>query len=395
MTSRVLVTDGEQRAALAVVRSLGHAGYQVFVCSRSGRSLAGASRYARADRAVPNPLGEPERYAQAVETMVRDLAADVLLPVTDAALLALLPIRDRLGARMPFADLDRFTAVSDKRRLLAVAPDLGIAIPRQQVIATPADAALLAGGALQFPLVLKPSRSVTGDGTGRVQLAVEHVAGEAQLRERLEALPPGSFPILAQERVVGPGVGIFLLVWDGELIAAFAHRRIREKPPSGGVSVYRESIAADPVLVARSRDLLAHFGWSGLAMIEYKVAASSGTPYLMEINGRFWGSLQLALDAGVDFPVLLTALALGQRPAPVASYRVGARSRWFWGDVDHLIARLRRTPAELALPPGSPGRWRAVRDFLASWGAADREEILRLDDPYPFLRESRTWIREL
>jgi predicted ATP-grasp superfamily ATP-dependent carboligase len=130
-------------------------------------------------------------------------------------------------------------------------------------------------------------------------------------------------------------------------------------------------------------------------MIEYKVATATGTPYLMEINGRFWGSLQLAIDAGVDFPMLLTRLALGQRPAPVTTYRVGVRSRWFWGDVDHVVARLRRSPDKLALPPGSRGRWGAVWDFLTSWGPASREEILRLDDPLPFLRESRTWLRQL
>ena len=82
--------------------------------------------------------------------------------------------------------------------------------------------------------------------------------------------------------------------------AVFAHRRLREKPPSGGVSVYRESVAPDPSLVARAAALLAGLGWRGVAMVEMKTDARTGTPYLMEVNGRFWGSLQLAVDAGVD-----------------------------------------------------------------------------------------------
>ena len=68
------------------------------------------------------------------------------------------------------------------------------------------------------------------------------------------------------------------------------------------MSVYRESVAADPDLVRRSRALLDAFGWCGVAMVEYKLDERTGTPYLMEVNGRFWGSLQLAIDAGVDFP---------------------------------------------------------------------------------------------
>jgi len=187
-------------------------------------------------------------------------------------------------------------------------------------------------------------------------------------------------------------VGVFLLLWNGELRAAFSHRRIREKPPSGGVSVYRESIPLDPELLARSRALLERFEWDGVAMIEYKLDERTGTPYLMEINGRFWGSLQLAVDAGVDFPALLAGVALGGDPAPVTAYRTGVRSRWWWGDVDHLLARLRRSPEDLALPPGSPGRWRALADFLTV-RRADRNEILRRSDPGPFLHETGQWLR--
>jgi predicted ATP-grasp superfamily ATP-dependent carboligase len=172
----------------------------------------------------------------------------------------------------------------------------------------------------------------------------------------------------------------------------FAHRRIREKPPAGGVSVYRESIAAEPDLVRRSRELLQRFGWEGVAMIEYKVDAATGEPYLMEVNGRFWGSLQLAVDAGVDFPALLASLALGQHPPAITSYRTGVRSRWWWGDVDSLLLRLRRSPASLALLPGEPGRLRHLIQFLKLWRPGDRNEILRLDDPMPFLHETREWL---
>jgi len=113
----------------------------------------------------------------------------------------------------------------------------------------------------------------------------------------------------------------------------------------------------------------------------------------MEINGRFWGSLQLAVDAGVDFPALLLALACGERPAPVTRYRTGVRSRWWWGDLDHLLARLLHSDRELALPPDAPGRGRAVLDFLALWRRGDRNEVFRWSDPRPAWRETLNWFR--
>jgi predicted ATP-grasp superfamily ATP-dependent carboligase len=196
-----------------------------------------------------------------------------------------------------------------------------------------------------------------------------------------------------QERVIGPGIGVFVLLWDGELLAAFAHRRIREKPPSGGVSVLSESIPLDPGLLARSDALLRDFDWQGVAMVEYKIDQKTGIPYLMEVNGRFWGSLQLAIDAGVDFPNLLVAAACGHPTPPVVDYKVGARLRWEWGDVDNLVVRLRRSRAALALPQGAPGRFKGILGFARAFGPGTRGEVLRGDDPRPFLRETLDWFR--
>jgi predicted ATP-grasp superfamily ATP-dependent carboligase len=226
-----------------------------------------------------------------------------------------------------------------------------------------------------------------------VKLGVEYAADAADLGRRIQALPEAAFPLLLQERITGSGVGLFVLRWEGETIARFAHRRLREKPPSGGVSVYRESIAVAPDLARRADLLLDRFGWNGVAMIEFKLDAATGTPYLMEINGRFWGSLQLAVDAGVDFPRLLAEAALGQHPAPVQDYRLGVRSRWWMGDVDVLLARLLHSDTALALPADAPGRVRAIGEFLRLWWPGDVSEVQRWGDPGPGFLELKQWFR--
>ncbi|HEV7703050.1 MAG TPA: ATP-grasp domain-containing protein [Gemmatimonadaceae bacterium] len=389
---RILVTDGTQRSALAVVRSLGRAGHTVFVCGPRVPSLAGSSKHSFAESIVASALDAPAQFVGDVSHLIERWRIDTVIPITEASLLALLPERESLGAMIPWPDLDTFRAVSDKKTMLATAASLGFAIPKQMVLNSDADVRAMDPTLLDYPLVLKPARSVSEHEGQRVSLGVIHVASPSALRRAITALGHAAFPILVQQRIVGPGIGIFLLMWDGKVLATFAHERLREKPPSGGVSVYSQSVAADVELVERSRLLLETMKWRGVAMVEFKRDARTGVAYLMEVNGRFWGSLQLAIDSGVDFPALLIAAASGETIAATSGYRVGTRSRWWWGDVDHLLARWRKDAATLALPAGAPSRWRATLDFLTFWHPHDHNEVFRLKDPRPFLRETIEWL---
>lgn len=381
----VLTTDGDQRAALAIVRSLGMRGHRVYVCSTRQRSLAGASRYARGEAAIPDPMRDPAGFRRGIEQLLRRWNADVLIPVTDAALLSVSSDPPRDGVVVPFPPSHIVRATADKALVLATAATLGIPVPRQFVLARPP--AQVTAGDLRFPLVVKPTRSVTAVDHGYRQFRVAHAPDLASLERALERFAPQAYPVLVQERIAGAGMGVSFLIWDGKLVAAFAHRRLREKPPAGGVSVYCESVALDPAVMEASRKLLHALGWRGVAMVEYRCEARTGTPYLMEVNGRFWGSLQLALDAGVDFPGLLLDAAQGRRPSSVTEYTVGARSRWLWGDVDHLVLRLARSGGALALGADAPSRWTALRDFFRLT-PRDRFEALQARDWRPFWRET-------
>ncbi len=390
----ILVTDGEQRAALAIVRSLGRAGHRVHVCSARVPCLGGSSRFRASLAQVPDPLRDPQRFVEAVQDLVRRLSVQVLIPVTEPSLLALLPEKGSFeggGVSVPFPPFETFAAVSDRIRLLETARSLGVAVP--QAVTLDAAGARRHPPIRTWPVVIKPARSVSGSTDGRVKLEAAHAADEEEFARILRGLPAAAYPVLIQQRIVGPGEGVFLLIWDGVERAVFAHRRIREKPPQGGVSVYRESIPAEADLVASSVGLLKAFGWRGVAMVEYKRDRESGVPYLMEVNGRFWGSLQLAIDSGVDFPRLLLEVSEGGAGGGVPPYRLGIRSRWWWGDVDHLYLRLRRSDRYLSLPPGVPSRMRTILHFLTLWRPGDRSEVLRASDPGPFVRETLDWFR--
>ncbi len=389
----ILVTDGEQRSALAVVRSLGHRGHMIHVASHEKRPLAGASRYTAGTWRVPDPLANPPGYVAAIDELVTRLAPGIILPITEAALRALLPERNRWpGVTIPWPGADRFAAISDKGTVLRAASELGLAVPKQWEVATPA-APLPVLDPGEFPVVVKPHASV-GSGSA-IKFGVTHAEDAGALNRALRQLPAAAWPVLVQERIVGDGLGVFLLRWEGRTVAAFAHRRIREKPPSGGVSVCAESVALDPALQRLAEQLLDHFDWNGVAMVEFKEDRATGTPILMEVNGRFWGSLQLAVDAGVDFPSLLVACANGSPPSEPPPWRIGVRTRWWLGDLDHVLIRLRHSAEALHLPPGTPSRMRMLWDFLGASVLRGQNEVFRLRDPGPAAREMAQWVRSL
>jgi len=153
------------------------------------------------------------------------------------------------------------------------------------------------------------------------------------------------------------------------------------------VSVLSESVALDPALQQACDALLDRLHWEGVAMVECKQDLDRGGWCVIEINGRFWGSLQLAIDSGVDFPVHLVASALGQPAVAPPAWRVGRRLRWEFGDLDHLLLRLFKSRDALMLPAEAPGRAGALLQFLTHRPGRDRCEVFRLTDPMPFVGE--------
>jgi predicted ATP-grasp superfamily ATP-dependent carboligase len=385
-TMRVLITDGNERVALAVARSLVRVGHSVWVAAPTRVSLAGVSRGVRPCVLAADPLADPAGYAAELARMARDHGADVLLPITDPSVEAVLAHAAALPPRLalPFPDLTTYRTASDKARVLELAQECGYGVPETRVIPTPGDGEDAVRDPGFFPAFVKPHRSVVSMGGIRRKLMVTPVADAAACRRVLDALPHAAFPILLQRRVDGVGEGFFALRWAGRAVAMFAHRRLREKPPAGGVSVYRESIPLDERLAGPGLRLLDALDWQGVAMIECKREAGTGRQVLMEVNGRFWGSLQLAIDAGIDFPSLLVGCVAGEAVPETHGYRVGVRSRWFWGDVDHLYLRLRDGSARL----------QALRAFLRL-SRRDRSEVWRWDDPAPFVVETLQWLRLL
>lgn len=386
---KAFVTDGDQRPALVIARSLGRHGVSVVVGEERPACLASSSRYCVRHVTYPSPYRQPAAFDRFLLDFVEREQVDVVVPVTDVTTHLVARNWPALGRHSATAapPFEAFDFVANKWSLLQRAAQCGIPTPRTHVVDGAAALKAIIRQ-IEYPAVVKPVRSRIPTDLGWLSASVRYAHSESDLLHLYRTVDYlACYPSLIQERILGPGVGVFVLCDHGRLRAAFAHKRLREKPPSGGVSVLCESVALDPQLRDQAMRLLAPLNWHGVAMLEYKQDRRTGKAFLMEVNGRFWGSLQLAVDAGVDFPYLSYQLALGHPLEVPHTYKVGVRSRWLLGDLDHLLLRLFHTNGGQHLPDGAPSRVRTLLDFLKLAGSGLHYDVISRSDPRPFFYE--------
>lgn len=379
-----IVLDSEQRSALAVTRSLGRSGIPVINADSTLPSLASRSRFSVSSVACPDPASEPESFNSWLAQLVQNHNGLAIIACTDASLsLAVQSAAPKANIFQCVPPADSYRRLSDKWSLYQAAAMHGIPVPFTRLITSSSNLHEFPA-AVTGPVVVKPRQSVMPVGGRRVKLAVCKVRDGTELDALLRCRYPDGAELLVQQAVAGHSFGVSAICDHGRPVAWFAHCRIREKPPSGGVSTVCESIALPRRHAEHCLRLIEETAWHGPVMFEF-MGDPEGNAWLIEVNGRLWGSVQLAIDCGVDVPWLMYQLAVGERPEPVTSYAVGRRMRWLMGDLSHLYLMLRNPTG--ASRTGT--RLQALADVLLKWNANQSTEDWRYADLGPFWHQFR------
>jgi len=323
---RVLITDGNFKQTLAAVRSLGRRGIDVSVLSDMRLSISFHSKYCSGRILAPNPELD-RRFGEYVYNLVKHEKYDVILPISYAAVDQISHHRERLEPyiQVPLPPRTSVEVAANKDMTMHCAERIGIDIPKTFYPQSLQDVEEIADS-ITYPVVVKGSREC-----GNVGYANSPDELISQYR-KISIFSP-----IIQEYISGEGYGFFALYNHGEARAIFMHRRLREYPVTGGPSSLAESIY-DPVLMEKGLKLLDFLRWHGVAMVEFKKNEQTGEYILMEINPKFWGSLELAIASGVDFPYLTCKMACEGDIKPVFSYKVGIKFRWLFPlDVFHAL----------------------------------------------------------
>jgi predicted ATP-grasp superfamily ATP-dependent carboligase len=380
---RALVTDGQERWAVAACRSLARAGFRVSVAADSRPAVAHWSRFCRDRIDVPAPQFDLRGFVDRLEDELGRGEYSVVLAGGEASLEAISGERDRLERYLPHGlglpPPEAVAASLDKVSLAAAAVEAGLDSP-ETVECTSVEQALSAALRFGYPVMVKPRTSVHERSGERVRSAARRADSEAATREIVDAFGGRCLVQRVAQGQVHSFAGVFA---DGKMIASSLARYLRTWPPAAGSAAFAETVPVPVELSDRVPALLRALGWEGI--FEVELLLSEGKFRTVDFNPRIYGSVALAMRAGADLPAVWARRLIGEEQAHVQA-RAGVRYRWEDAEVRRVWWEFRRGRPVSAVRVAIPMRtvvhphfaWDDPGPILALVAADAKRAITRL-----------------
>ncbi len=387
-TPTVIILFADALAAPEVHWSLVDAGIPVVALARRGtRPALRRSRHARVVE-VTNPASSASRCLTELEALVRQFEDPIVMPLDDLAIWLVHRLRESLPVRVCGPTDANAALTLDKRLQLEAAARAGFSVPETIAVDSAADLARVE----RFPIIVKPALAarVERDALGRGRAFA--LANSTQ-RDQSGFVADPQEPMIGQPHIAGVGEGVFGLVLGGKVVAWSGHRRVRMMNPAGSGSSACINIAPEARTLAAAERFLLAMNWQGLFMIEL-LRDTDGRLWFMELNGRPWGSIALALRTGLDYPAWAVRAMLDPVFEPIVpSNAPTLLCRHVGREILHL-AFVARGPGRGALKT----QWPTLSGTLRSMLAPGRPQAIynwRWNDPLVFFADLAGSIAQL
>lgn len=357
---KILIDNIDKRMTAPLVDYLTEEGYEV-----SGVAFTGSAAISNRLRRVF--LISKENIKSDVSKVFSNFSEDDCLLVGNPLIIeAVNEIKPKIKHIVP--NQQTISKVTDKRRLMEFARNLGISVPKSD--------------SSEYPLIIKLNDS---ENTGlKPEQRYKIVNSDEEYRKALDLMGAGGKlsggadeNILVQQYVTGNGFGVSMLLdRDSNLADYIMHERLLEWPVAGGPSAICVS-RYNSEKVHEAYKLLKKLKWTGYAMVEYK------GDHLIEINPRFWGSMPLLFIAKSHFfknYIKILDNIHDNIDVTVIPYRLDKIMYFFPQAVLGVIALVMK---------GRPGK--ALKSLIDI--VIGREGIFSFKNPVPFINYMKSLVR--
>ena len=337
-SDRVLVLDANGQAGLSIVRSLGRQGLSVTAGSSHRLSLGRLSRYSDSAYVYPEPVESADRFVDHLTDYLASGDHSLVIPVRDHTSTILSAYKDDIeanGATVAIEDWETYGRVYDKGQLFDLVDSLSLPAPETYQPTSLAEVEAIATET-SYPAVVKPRSKTVLDASGQchytrvddshyVSSPDELIATYRDMLGQNPVLEAQKHYPLVQEYIPGTTTTTVVLADQGNVLADFQEERVRTYPSSGGNSTVLRGLS-EPQMREYASRVIEALEWTGPAMVEF-MRTPEDEYYLIEVNGRYWGSVPFAIESGIDFPWLHYRQIRGETINRSHSYRTNFRQQ--------------------------------------------------------------------
>ena len=334
MASSVLITNYSYKNALAAVRDIGSKGVKVYTCGPPIRNkVASLSVYSSGYSTYTSPNKDVNRFVTDIRRILSTSDYDIIIPIGVDTTIPVSYFKKELleYTRVPVADYEILEKVHDKYETIKAARSVGVPVPKTSILS----AESTNEESFEYPLVIKARKGAAGSGTRYVTSEDDFRKVVSEFNQRKSDDIHDYEKPMIQEYIPGDLMDVCVLFNNGKPRGALAQRRVITYPPSGGVGIVNETVK-DTELIELALRLLKKMKWHGVAQVEFK-KDKEGIPRLMEINPKFWGTLELSIAAGLHFPYMLYKMTMDGDIEPNFRYESNLQIWWYFAHLPQIF----------------------------------------------------------
>ncbi len=334
MKKRVLITDSSYKHTLGIVRSFGLLGFEVDLIGEK-KSICAYSKFC--NQIVYPQSKLTDEYLNDFIEILKYGNYDILIPVSASSVRYVSKNQEYINhfTNVLVPTIDKVNLCLDKSQTFNFFKNKGVNQPETWSFEN-LDELINKIDEINFPVIVKGKDEIN-------KFPTQYLYNRQQLLRLCATFESSfnSFPLI-QEMILGDGYGFFALYHNGKRVQYFMHKRVREFPVNGGSSTCAISVFDNDLLREGTR-ILDYLSWNGIAMVEFKKCSKTNKFYLIEINPKYWGSLDLAFESGIDFSKstydILTR-SINWENKIISKYKIGLKYHWpIEGDFFHFLEK--------------------------------------------------------
>lgn len=328
-TGKCLILNGYSRNSLAIIRSLGAKHFKCDMVSYdTGNNKLNDYYFKHKSKHLDKVIlvkKDLPLHEQLIDILKKENYDFLFAGGTDwSNLIAKYKSNLSTYVKVVSEDYEKIKKVHDKHSSLELISKLNIKHPKSFIAKNHHDLEKIANE-LDGKAIVKMTDSYASMGLSTYEGTINEFINDYIITYGFD-YQKGNFPII-QQLLKGDLYDTTAFSINGESKAILSQQRIVTAWLKGGGGVVNTTVLKNEI-IENTKLILKELKWNGHIEIDWFYNHADKSFYFIEINPKFWGTTQLTISAGYDFPYWSTLLYSNQPIPEIKNFKTGLTYRW-------------------------------------------------------------------